>query len=240
MQEEDISGLTLDEIVRLYAPLVRRTAGYFRVHYDTEQDLIQAGLMALAEAAGKYDKSIGANFTTYATYRIRGAMLDWMRQQDTMTRTTRQHKRHIDRATIELSNNHVEPSEEAIAEHLGITLESVQDLRIRIENAEVVYFSDIHPSGTDSSGNISEPIFADGAREEPLSRALRIEREERISEAIGRLPTREQAVISLYDYGEFTMKETADMLGITESRVSQLHTQACSRLRQMLHKEDFL
>src|SRR5579884_923155 len=202
-----------DEVLRQYLPLVRRVVQRLAArkppHIELD-DLVSWGIVGLLDAIGKYDPAKEALFSTYAQFRIRGAILDHLRSLDWVPRSVRQKASLIEKITHQLEGRLGRPpTEEEIAAQLGMSLDEYQELLAKIgEEGEA----------------------------DPLRALLSHERVHLVAEAIQHLPERERIVVTLYYHEELTMKEVGAVLGLTESRVSQLHSQAMLRLKGNLQE----
>ena len=224
---------SLDERVAEYAPLVKRTAHHLMVNLPSSvriDDLIQAGMIGLLEALDRYDASHGAQFETYAAQRIRGAMLDELRQNDAMPRSARRGMRQIEKAVSQLQQQLGRaPNEREIAKALNVQLEEYQQMLQDAHGYQVIYYEDFE-DGEDNAfleingGESASPLEA--LADQNLRTAL--------IGAIDQLPEREKLLMSLYYEQELNYREIGAVLGITESRVCQLHRQATTRLRAQL------
>lgn len=226
------SDIDREEVLRRYLPLVRRVvqriASRKPPHIELE-DLVSWGIVGLLDAMGKYDPRKEALFSTYAQFRIRGAILDHLRSLDWVPRSVRQKAAVIEKACRQLEGRLGRPArEEEIAEHLGLSLRAYQELVGKVGEMSLFSLEDV------GFGAGDERLLRDGVDEvtdDPAAAMLSSERVTLLAEAIRRLPEREQTVISLYYQEQLTMKEVGGVLGLTESRVSQLHSQAMVRLR---------
>jgi len=226
-----------NECVVKYAPLVKRIAHHMMatlppsVHVD---DMIQSGMLGLIDAAKRYQESQGAQFETYAVQRIRGAMLDSLRQSDWLPRGLRKNLRKIESAIAKLEQrNGRPPSETELAESLGVPLPEYQQMLQDARGHQLVYYEDFR-SGEDE--DVLDRHFADWT-EEPLERLLDERMRTALIKAIEDLPEREQKVMALYYQEELNLREIGDILGVSESRVCQLHGQAVTRLRARLREK---
>ena len=225
--------LDRNALIRQYQPLVRRLAHHMMAKLPPSvevDDLIQVGLIGLADALARYEAAQGVQFETFATQRIRGAMLDELRENDWMSRGSRKSQKDIEKVLRKLE--HVlgrGPIESEIAAELGLSLGDYQTLLGKVRGTQLVYLEDI------SRGNDDEDSFLDrhiaDADADPLS-LLRDDRlRKSLVKAIETLPEREQHIMSMYYEQDMNLKEIALVLGVTESRVCQLHSQSIARLR---------
>ena len=224
---------SLDQRVVEYTPLVKRTAHHLMVNLPSSvrvDDLIQAGMIGLLEALERYDASHGAQFETYAAQRVRGAMLDELRSNDAMPRSARRGMRHIEKAVAQLQQQLGRtPNEREIAKALNVPLEEYQQMLQDAHGYQVIYYEDFE-DGEDNAflemncGESAGPL--DALADQNLRKAL--------IAAIDNLPEREKLLMSLYYEQELNYREIGSVLGITESRVCQLHRQATTRLRGQL------
>lgn len=229
---------TLDKSKQIdqYIPLVRRLAHHLIAKLPASvqiDDLIQAGLIGLMDAITKFEEGQGAQFETYASQRIRGAMLDELRQADWMPRGVRQAQRKIETATVKAEQKLGRSATEAeIAESMGVPLEEYQEMLFESRGAQLVYYDDYAEDG-DGEGYLDRQM--DGDEEaNPLAMLGDQRFRSTLIEAIEELPEREKMLMGLYYEQELNFREIATVLGVTESRVCQLHTQAVSRLRTKL------
>lgn len=229
------------ELLAQHAPLVRRLALQLiaRLPASVElDDLIQVGMMGLLDAAEKYQDDQGAKFETYASQRIRGAMLDELRANDWVSRGLRKSSRGVSMAVrAQEQKLGRAPNEREIAQELELPLEAYQQLLNEIHGCQLVYYEDFDRG----DGEKRENNFLDrqdhGDRvlaEEPLTQLLQGDFRRQLVAAIGELPEREQLLLSLYYDEELTLREIGAVLDVTQSRVCQLHSQAISRLRASL------
>jgi RNA polymerase sigma factor for flagellar operon FliA len=221
-----------ETIVRRYLPLVRRVARRFlgraAAHGDLD-DVIAWGALGLLDALDRYDPAREALFATYARFRIRGAILDQLRSLDWVPRSVREKASAVERIVRLLESRLGRPaSEEEVARGLGLSLAAYRSLLGQIAPMSLVSLDD--PGIGSGDGDLS----LDRAQPDPLRDLLRRERLLLIADAIRSLPDRDQLLLSLYYRDELTMKEVGGVLGLTESRVSQLHTSAVLRLRVTL------
>ncbi|SDN88890.1 RNA polymerase, sigma 28 subunit, SigD/FliA/WhiG [Halomonas shengliensis] len=220
------------QLIEQYLPLVRRQALALQVRLPASielDDMIQAGTVGLLEALNRYKAGQGASFATFASQRIRGAMLDELRTRDWLPRSVRRGARAMDEAIRQLEQQHGRPPEEhEIALALEMPLEEYRQLLTDTNNGQLLPFEELMEEG----GEGRLPI-GDG-QATPFARLLDQEQRGRLVAAIEALPEREKLLMALYYQEELNLKEIGAVLGVTESRVCQLHSQAVSRLRTRL------
>lgn len=220
------------QVLRQYGALVRRMAQQMigRLPPNVEiDDLIQAGMIGLADASQRYDAGQGVQFETFASQRIRGAMLDELRGSDWASRGTRKSQREIESAVQRLEHQLGRaPHESEIAAALGLPLAEYQALLGRVRGTQLLHLEDL--SGDEGDEDYLDRHVADPGGN-PMARLQDRRLREALVEAIELLPEREKLVMSLYYEQDLNLKEIAAVLGVTESRVSQLHSQAVARLR---------
>ena len=226
-----------------YSPLVKYVAGRMASGLPThveEADLISYGLIGLISAIERFDIEREIKFETYAIPRIRGAIIDELRALDWVPRSVRARARQIERANVKLEHKFQRPpTDEEMAAELEIDLESFQDALIQISNSTIAALDELW-SVSDSSGDQVSLLdtLQDPAAPDPARVADVTDLKDRVADAIARLPEREKLVIALYYYENLTLREIGEVLGVTESRVSQLHTKAVLRLRSHLSEEE--
>lgn len=221
-------------LVEQYAPLVKRIAYHLLARLPASvqlDDLMQAGMIGLLEASGKYDAGKGASFETYAGIRIRGAMLDEVRKGDWAPRSVHRNTRMVSDAirAVEARTGRDAKDHEVAAE-LKMSLEEYHGILGDTQGSRLFSFDDLFQAN--EGGDLNED--ADSAHPEPF-RDLEDERfQKALADAIAHLPEREKLVLSLYYDEELNLKEIGQVLGVSESRVSQLHSQCAARLRARL------
>ena len=228
-----------DRLILTYAPLVKYVAGRLGsglpAHVD-DDDLVSYGLLGLIGAIERFDPDRDIKFETYAIARIRGSIIDELRSMDWVPRSIRARARDIERAIAELERKLMRaPNDEEIAAKLGITEDELQDALLEISRSSIAALDELwtSSSGTGESVSLIETV-EDVQAEQPQRAMAATEMREVLAEAIARLPEREKLVITLYYYEELTLREIGEVLGVTESRVSQLHTKAILRLKARL------
>jgi RNA polymerase sigma factor FliA len=225
-----------EQCLKEYAPLVKRIAHFMMLKLPNSvqvDDMIQAGMIGLLDAAGRYDELRGAQFETYASQRIRGAMLDELRGADWLPRGMRSDMRRIE-AAISRAQQRLgrAPAESDIATELGITLQDYQQLLQESRGAQLMYYEDFHNSDDE---DFFERFETDGK-----SNPLEVLKDERfrsaLIKAIGNLPERERLLMGMHYEQDMNLREIGEVLGVGESRVCQMHSQAVARLRSMLEE----
>jgi RNA polymerase sigma factor for flagellar operon FliA len=228
-----------DRIVLTYAPLVKYVAGKLGSglpsHVD-ESDLVSYGLLGLIDAIERYDPDRDVKFETYAIQRIRGSIIDELRSMDWVPRSVRSRARDIERTIAQLEAQLMRPpSDEEIAAKLGLTDEELDDALLEISRSSIAALDELWASPTGSGDAVAlVDTIEDPHSVQPGGEIEKTELRELIGESIALLPEREKLVITLYYYEELTLREIGDVLGVTESRVSQLHTKAILRLKARL------
>ncbi len=221
-----------DDVVARHAPLVKRIACHLinRLPASVQlEDLIQAGMIGLLEAARNYDEDQGASFETYAGIRIRGAMLDEIRKNDWAPRSVHRKSRMVAEAVREIENAHGRDARDyEIAEALGISLQEYYNILQDASSNKILSFEDMGNGEDSMLDNVSDgaPGILDGLQREDLRRL--------VAEAIAGLPERERLVMGLYYDEELNLREIGAVMGVSESRVSQIHSQAVIRLQARL------
>jgi RNA polymerase sigma factor for flagellar operon FliA len=215
-----------DALVKKHAELVRRIAFHMVAKLPPSvevDDLIQAGMIGLLEAASQYHADRGASFETFAGIRIRGAMLDSLRAMDWTPRSVHRKARDLSKAIREVENaTGAEASAASVAEHMGITLDEYHQIVQDAASSQLTSLDEIEGQ---------EPV---GVELDPSRTVSDVKFKQALIETIDGLPEREKLVMSLYYQDGLNLKEIGLVLGVTESRVSQLHGQAISRLKARL------
>jgi RNA polymerase sigma factor FliA len=225
--------LILKELPQVYY-IARRIFERLPQHVVFE-DLVHAGVVGLIEAVRSYDVSKSVPFNAFAKFRIRGAILDSLRELDWGSRPLRRKGRRMEEAIATLSAKlGRQPEEDEIAAEMGVSIEKLHEIALRLDGLTLV--SQQVNSVFDRSGTQDLIESAPSHDENPYDLCLRTEIKERLAEAIGTLSEKEQLVISLYYREELTMKEIAKVVQLGESRVSQIHAIALPKLRAALQK----
>ncbi|MBL0943265.1 MAG: RNA polymerase sigma factor FliA [Hydrogenophaga sp.] len=230
--------LNRDDQLKKYSPLVRRLAHHMIAKLPPSveiDDLIQVGMIGLTEAIARYEPSQGVQFETFASQRIRGAMIDELRDGDWMSRGSRKSQKDIEQAVHRLQQKlHRVPKESEIAAEMGLSLPDYQALLAKVRGTQLVYLEDISGGGDDEENFLDRHM---GDTEADPSSVLQDQRMRMaLVEAIKTLPEREQHIMSMYYEHDMNLKEIAAVLGVTESRVCQLHSQSIARLRAKMRE----
>lgn len=227
------SRQTLGEHVALVKKLAYQLKAKLPANVEAD-DLIQAGTLGLLDAMSRYEEMAQAQFETYAVQRIRGAMLDELRNNDWLPRSTRQNMKKIEQAITSLQQQLVRPPiESEIAAKLNLPLGEYQQMLGESAGHQLIYFEDFHGSGDDGGDHFLDRFCSD-LSQDPLTGLLDQGLRGAIIDAVNALPEREKILMGLYYEQELNLKEIGAVLGVTESRVSQLHSQAVARIRSNL------
>jgi RNA polymerase sigma factor for flagellar operon FliA len=227
---------TYDQTVLEQMPQVKYIARRIHEHLPQHipfEDLVQAGMVGLLDALNKLDSEKNVKFGSYAKFRIRGAILDSLRELDWSPRDLRRKSRQIDSVTQKLQTELGRTaSEPELAKALGLSLEEFQALTNEIRGLEVSSLQ--CESGDDNQEADLAQSIPGPADEDPLTLCERGEMNCRLQKAIAKLPEREQQVLMLYYQQELTMREVGELMGVGESRVSQIHSIAVKQLRELM------
>ncbi len=231
--------LARERLVVAYSPLVKYVAGRMASGLPShveEADLISYGLFGLINAIERFELERQIKFETYAITRIKGAIIDELRSQDWVPRSVRARARAIERANQKLEHKlQRAPSDEEMAAELEMTVEEFQDALLQISNSSIAALDELWSVGDASGDQVSLlDTLQDENAPDPSAVMDQTDLRDRVADAISRLPEREKLVIALYYYENLTLREIGEVLGVTESRVSQLHTKAVLRLRGRL------
>ncbi|WP_084430743.1 FliA/WhiG family RNA polymerase sigma factor [Kibdelosporangium aridum] len=225
-----------DRLVLHYAPLVKYVAGRvgtgLPAHVDVG-DLIQSGIFGLVDAIEKFEPERGLKFETYAMQRIRGAILDDLRQQDWVPRSVRGRAREVERALERLGAKlQRQPSDAELAAELDISVKDLHELYAQLQLTSVVALDELVAAGR-GTASLAETLPDEGA-EDPVATLVDLDNRRQLAGAIAQLAERDRIVVTLYYFENLTLAEIGRVLGVTESRVCQLHTRAVLRLRAKL------
>ncbi|MGQ4472860.1 RNA polymerase sigma factor WhiG [Streptomyces violaceoruber] len=228
-----------EQLILHYSPLVKYVAGRVSVGLppNVEQaDFVSSGVFGLIDAIEKFDVDREIKFETYAITRIRGAMIDELRALDWIPRSVRQKARNVERAyaTLEARLRRT-PSESEVAVEMGIAVEDLHAVFSQLSLANVVALEELLHAGGEGGGRLSlMDTLEDTAADNPVEVAEDRELRRLLARAINTLPEREKTVVTLYYYEGLTLAEIGNVLGVTESRVSQIHTKSVLQLRAKL------
>lgn len=235
----DIPPSLREQIVIEHTPLIRyivnRIAVRLPSHIDLD-DLHNTGVIGLMDAIEKYDPEKNCKFKTYAEFRIKGAILDQLRSLDWVPRSVRQKSRKLERAYGEVEQRlGRSANEEEVADSLGLQIDKFHELLNQVRGISLVNLEEIRGGGQDGerTGSYAD-IVEDVNAENPFASLKLQEMKQVVADTIATLPEKERLVISLYYYEDLNMKEIGNILGITESRVCQIHTKSVLRLRAKL------
>jgi RNA polymerase sigma factor for flagellar operon FliA len=225
-----------DRLMLHYAPLVKYVAGRvgtgLPAHIDIA-DLVQSGIFGLVDAIEKFEPERGLKFETYAMQRIRGAILDELRSQDWVPRSIRGRARDVERALERLGNQlQRTPTDVELAAELQIGVHDLRDLYAQFQLTSVVALDELTVGG---AGTMSlAEMLPDDTADDPVAKLVDQDNRRQLAEAIAQLAERDRIVVTLYYFENLTLAEIGRVLGVTESRVCQLHTRAVLRLRTKL------
>lgn len=231
--------LSRNQLITEYLPYVKRIAHRIAIHLPSSveiDDLVNAGVIGLIEAVEGYNPAKDNKFITYAVFRIKGAVLSELRDRDYLSRSSRKKIRELEKAYARLEQKlGREAHDEEVAAELGLDLAEFYQVK-RIAGISLISLEEIGYTSKEEKDNLLSCLLSSGS-----DGALRLARlkeiEGALAKAIDQLPEKEKLVISLYYWDELTMKEIGKVLDITESRVSQLHSQAVMHLRKKLKRD---
>lgn len=232
------SGDERDELIIRYAPWVKfialRMAAKLPAHVQAE-DLISAGIVGLIDALDKFNPSREVQFKTYAQIRIQGAIKDELRSLDWASRSVRQKAKRLEQVYASLEQNLGRPpSSEEVASSMGLKIREFEKLLDDVKGTSLVSLEEIGQTATTQDKSAILDVLLTREDQDPLELLNLQDLKKALTLAIGELPEKERLVLSLYYFDELTMKEVGKVLSLTESRISQLHTQAILRLRGKL------
>jgi RNA polymerase sigma factor for flagellar operon FliA len=227
-----------ERLVVAYSPLVKFIAGRMASGLPShveEADLISYGLLGLIGAIERFDPDREIKFETFAVARVKGAIIDELRSLDWVPRSVRARARDVEKAHAKLEGRlQRAPTDEEMAEQLEMSVDEFQDSLLAIANSSVLALDDLwtfaDPEGGGGQISVLDTLHDPGAID-PEVEAQASEQKDRLADAIESLPERERLVVALYYYENLTLREIGEVLGVTESRVSQLHTKAVLALR---------
>jgi len=238
-QNREIPRRVKEDIVLEHTPLIRyivnRIAVRLPSHIDLE-DLHNTGVIGLMDAIEKYDPEKNCKFKTYAEFRIKGAILDQLRSLDWVPRSVRQKGRKLERAYQDMEQRlGRSANDDEVADSLGIQIDKFHELLNQVRGISLVNLEEIRSRDADGerTGGYTD-IIEDVQAENPLASVKLTEMKRVVADTISSLPQKERLVVSLYYYEDLNMKEIGNILGITESRVCQIHTKSMLRLRSRL------
>ncbi|MEW6164191.1 MAG: RNA polymerase sigma factor FliA [Pseudomonadota bacterium] len=222
--------LEKERLVNQYAPLVKRIAYHLMAKLPASvqvDDLVQNGMLGLLDALGRFEEGMGAQFETYAVQRVRGAMLDGLRENDWLPRGIRKEMRRVETAIQRLEHEQGrQPSEGELAAALDMPLADYQRLLQEARGHQLIYLEDLSGDDDDYLDR-----HAAGASLDPLALLEESDMRGALVAAIANLPEREKLMMALYYEQDLNLREIGEVMGVTESRVCQLHSQAVARLR---------
>lgn len=229
-----------DELLNMHAVLVKKLAYQLKAKLPPSvelDDLIQAGMMGLLDAINRYEDTHGAVFETYAAQRIRGSMLDELRSADWLPRSVRKNMRDVEVAISQLEQELGKPPTESdVAKKLQLTLENYYVMLGDCSGHQLVYYEDFHD--TDQGEHFLDRFQTDYSND-PIKSLLETDFRDALIHAIDALPEREKILMGLYYEQELNLKEIGAVMNVSESRISQLHSQAVARLRANLKEKSW-
>ncbi len=230
-----------DELILAYVPLVKYVAGRISVGLPSNvdfDDLVSYGFFGLVDAVEKFDPDRGVKFETYAVARIKGAVIDGLRSVDWVPRSVRQKAKELESTVAALEGKLGRPAtDQEISEALGISLEQYYELLSQVKGISLASLDEVWTGDPDEEGKLRfGQMIEDKWSEDPGATVEDVEVKRVLAEAIDQLPERERLVIALYYYEGLTLKEIGEVLGVSESRISQIHTKAIVRFRGRLHR----
>ena len=232
-----------ERLVVAYSPLVKyvggRMASGLPAHVE-EADLISYGLVGLISAIQRFEPERDIKFETYAITRIKGAIIDELRSLDWVPRSVRSRAREIEKANSKLEHQlQRAPTDDEMADELEMSVSDFQDALLQISNSTIAALDELWTVSDASGDQVSLlDTLQDPGAPDPAAVMDATDLKDRIADAIARLPEREKLVVALYYYENLTLREIGEVLGVTESRVSQLHTKAVLRLRGRMSDEN--
>ncbi len=234
-------GAVEEEIVKRHLPLVKTVVGRLAMtlppHVDME-DLYSSGLVGLLNAIRKYDPTSNASFESYARVRIRGSVIDELRRLDWVPRSVHSKARKVKEAMMRLEQEKGRtPTEREMAEELEIPLNDYRDLLVEIKPASFISIDSVSGSDEGEGASFAETV-ADERLESPEDGASRRELAQLIAEQLEQLPEMQRKVLALYYFEDLRLREIAEVFGLTESRICQIHAQAITSIKAYLKRHD--
>ena len=230
-----------DELILAYVPLVKYVAGRVSVGLPSNvdfDDLVSYGFFGLVDAIEKFDPDRGVKFETYAVARIRGAVIDGLRSIDWVPRSIRQKAKELENTVASLEAKLGRPASDAeVSEALKISIDEYHDLLAEVKGIALASLDEVWAGDPDEEGKLRfGQMIENTESEDPGALVGDVEVRRVLAEAIDQLPERERLVVALYYYEGLTLKEIGEVLGVSESRISQIHTKAIIRLRGRLQR----
>lgn len=227
-----------EQLILEYADIIKYVSGRLSIYFGSNveyDDMLGYGVFGLIDAIEKFDPSKKVKFETYASLRIRGAIIDSIREQDWAPRSLRKKSKELEKAWFELENQlgHA-ASDQQVAEHMGVSVDDVNKLVQEMNMSQMVSLDDYLEQNNETGLDLSDSAHSEM---QPERRMEGVEVREILSEAIDKLPEKEKLVVSLYYYEELTLKEISAIMKVSESRISQLHTKAILRMRGRLERQ---
>ncbi|MBI3911633.1 MAG: FliA/WhiG family RNA polymerase sigma factor [Armatimonadetes bacterium] len=227
-----------DALVQRHLPLVRQVVGRMRVSAwgcISQEDLVNHAIVGLIDATDRFDPALGVEFEAFAMRRIRGAVLDAIRDLDWAPRSVRRTQAQMERAfAVVQARLGRSPTDEEVAGELGVDLRTYDRMVAEVARGGVLSLDESVTD--DGEGDVLGDLVPDPAAANPVAHTERAIAEAQLCEALRLLPERERLILSLYYYEEMTFKEIGRTLGVTEQRASQLHARAVMRLRGRLQR----
>lgn len=226
--------LNKDQLVQRFAPLVKRIAYHLMARLPASvlvDDLVQNGMVGLLDAIARFESGMGAQFETYAAQRVRGAMLDGLRDNDWLPRNLRRDFRRIEEAIARLEQeNGRPPNESELAASLGMSLPEYQKMLQEARGHQLIYLEDLTQEGGENF--LERHLTDNGADPSQMLEEQNVQ--QLLVAGIEALPEREKLMMALYYEQDLNLREIGEVMGVTESRVCQLHSQAVARLRSLM------
>ncbi len=235
---KQIDDYEKEQLIKSYLPLVKKVVHRLsgRLPKDVDiREMLNSGIIGLVDALEKYDPKHETNFSTYAQFRIRGAILDSFRSQDWLPRSLRFKSHRIEQAYHRVEQRLGRPAtDEEVAQELSVTIEELQMLLGEVGSIVMLSFEELGFGHGEERFRADEMLASRSG--DPLAKLLGNEKVSMIARALDRLPEKERLVISLYFYEELNLKEIGEILGVTESRASQIRSRALIRLKNYLKR----